>query len=31
MSEVEQTSRFVTGNPREDKRPQYSLALIYKM
>jgi len=31
ISELEQTYRFVTGNPRKDKSPQYSLALIYKM
>jgi hypothetical protein len=28
---MEQTYRFVTGTPREDKSPQYSLALTYKM
>ena len=31
LSEFEQTYRFVTGNPRKDKTPQYSLALTYKM
>ena len=31
ISELEQTYRFVTGTPREDKSPQYSLALTYKM
>jgi hypothetical protein len=31
LSEFEQTYRFVTGNPRKDKSPQYSLALTYKM
>ena len=31
ISELEQTYRFVTGNPRKDKSPQYSLALTYKM
>jgi len=31
LSEFEQRYRFVTGNPRKDKSPQYSLALAYKM
>jgi hypothetical protein len=31
LSEAEQTYHFVTGNPRKDKSPQYSLALTYKM
>ena len=31
ISELEQTYRFVTRNPRKDKSPQYSLALAYKM
>jgi len=31
LSEFEQTYRFVTGNPRKDKSPQYTLALSYKM
>jgi hypothetical protein len=31
ISELVQTYRFVTGNPRKDKSPQYSLALTYKM
>ncbi len=31
ISELEQTYRFVTGNTRKDKSPQYSLALTYKM
>jgi len=31
LSEVEETYHFATGNPRTDKSPQYSLALIYKM
>jgi polysaccharide biosynthesis protein VpsM len=31
VSEVEQTYHFVTGNPRKDTSPQYSLALTYKM
>jgi hypothetical protein len=31
ISELEQTYRFVTGNPRKDKSPQYTLALTYKM
>lgn len=31
ISELEQTYRFVTGNPRKDSSRQYSLALIYEM
>jgi hypothetical protein len=31
ISELVQTYRFVTGNPRKDKSPQYTLALTYKM
>ena len=31
ISELEQTYRFVTGNHRKDKSPQYSLALAYTM
>src|SRR5207237_10545312 len=30
LSEFEQTYRYVSGNSRKDKTPQYSLALIYK-